>query len=61
MNTSFTRPRVVVTARVDPEMLEQLRRIAAREERSIGGELRLAVAEHVARKARSQLADKRDD
>jgi hypothetical protein len=56
MSTSSTRAKTTITARINPKMLEQLRLIAQAEDRSVGGELRRAVAEHVARKTRSPLA-----
>jgi predicted transcriptional regulator len=45
----------VVSAKIPPALLEALREIAAAEDRSLSGELRRAVSEHVARKSRSPL------
>jgi hypothetical protein len=39
----------VVHFRVRAELLDQLREIAAREDRSLSGEVRKAIAEHVER------------
>lgn len=49
MDTMTNTKRVVVTARIAPALLAQLREIAAREDRSIGAEVRRAVSQHVER------------
>ena len=52
MSATTNTKRLVVTARIAPGLLEQLREIAAREDRSVGAEVRRAVAQHVERAER---------
>lgn len=48
MSTSTnTKPRTVVHAVVPPALLDQLRQVAKREDRTLSAELRRAVAAHV--------------
>lgn len=46
MSTTSTQ-KIVVTARVQPDLLAELRQIAASQNRSLGGQIRHALGQHV--------------